>query len=50
MNTMEEYSLLRYTTELIYIDKIRQLKWWQFKKIRQAKQWRDIQLTSRSKL
>lgn len=39
-----KYSLLRYTIELAFIDKLNKCKWYQFFKRRKIYQWRDEQL------
>ena len=40
----EEFSILRYTIELTFIEKLNECKWWQFAKRRKVYQWREQQL------
>ena len=40
----DEYSLGRYAIELIFISKLRDLKWWQFLKRKKIHEWRNAQL------
>jgi hypothetical protein len=40
----EEFSLLRYTIEMIYIKKLNELKWWQFSKRKEVNKWRESEL------
>ena len=41
---IEKFSLLRYTIELTYIEKLNELKWWQFQKLAAVNEWRRLQL------
>ena len=42
----EDYSLFRYTIELIFMKRIKECRWWQFSKRNKIYQWREQKLTT----
>ncbi len=40
----DEYNVFRYLMELIYINKLKKIHWWQFGKRKKLDAWRQRQL------